>query len=878
MRTLRAWLIRFGNVFSKQRRDDELADELESHLQMNVEDNVRAGMTPEEARRQALIKLGGIEQTKEKYRERRGIPWLDSLWQDIRFGLRMLRKNPGFTAVAVLTLALGIGANTAIFSVVNAVLLRPLPYPDPGRLVRIWESSPKDDSPRNVVNPQNFMDWRDQARSFETMASVSSADANINVNGDPIAVPAIRVSPDFFSVLRVPPLLGRTFIPEDGIAGHERVVILSYQLWRGEFGGNPAAVGQKLELDDAPSVVIGVMPEGFYFPGLKADLWIPEVLVRDAQSTGGRYLTVVARLKPGATLEQAQQDMASAARFTAQLRPDFNRNWGALVVPLLKDVTFDVRRPLWVLLASVGFLLLIACANMANLLLMRGTVRLREIAIRSALGAARFRIFQQLLIESLLLAFAGMAAGLLLAYLGLHALLTLIPENAPLPRSEHIAIDARVFLFTFGATLFTALLFGSIPALRLSRTNPQKALSEGTLRSGVGGNLMLRRSFVVAEIALALLLSVGAGLMLRSFARLISVDPGFNPQHLVTMHIWTSPSRYGDALKRSQYVQHLLVEIRNSPGVESAGSVHFLPLTDNDSGSCFASIDQPPPTINSPGAQFLVVSSDYFRTMGTSLLSGREFDDRDRFAGPSVAVVNRAFVEKFSSNQNILGRQFNVCWTVKNPVEIVGVVADARQAELQETPEPTIFLCNAQAPKYFASIVVRAEGDPRQIMRTAEEAIHRVDPDQSVSDLRAMDTVFSDSVSSPRFQMVLLLVFAAIALALAMIGVYGVVSNSVNQRTQEIGIRMALGAPPVQVARMILQEALLLSAIAVVIGVTASLALTRLLQALLFETSPTDFVTLLVGSGGVLAIASLSALLPARRAMRVDPMVALRHE
>lgn len=804
---------------------------------------------------------------------------LETLGKDLRYGVRMLLKSRGFALVAVLTLALGIGANTAIFSVVDAMLLRPLPYPEPDRLVRIWESSLKLDSPRNVVNPRNFLDWRDQSHSFEAMAAVVDHMTNLNVSGHPIAVQSLTVSPEFFSILRVPPFLGRALVPEDGIRGRNQVVVLSYQFWRRQFGASPSVLREDIEVDGLRCPVVGVMPQTFSFPNSRAELWLPAALDRNDESEGGRFMSVVARLKPGVTLDQAQQDMIRVTNFTAEARPNYNKNWSASVVPMLEDATEGVSRPLWVLLASVGFLLLIACANLANLLLMRATTRLREIAVRSALGASRGRIVRQLLVESLLLSLAGMAAGLLFAYFGLNALLALIPANAPLPRTEPIAVDARVFLFTLGVSLLTAVIFGLVPSLRLSRVDLQNILTQGTLRSGVGGHLLLRRSLVVAEVALALILSVGAGLMLRSFARLMSVDPGFHTEHLVTMHIWTSPTRYGDDRNRSQYVDKILTEIRHTPGVRAAASVHFLPLTERTSGSCFSPADQPPPTpAESPDAQFLIITSDYFKTMGTSVLSGREFNERDQFGGSPVAVVNQAFVRRFSPNQDILGKQLRVCWTIQKPVEVIGVVADARQEGLQQSPQPTIFLCNTQAPMYFASLVVRAYGDARQIMREAELAVHRVDPDQAVSDLQTMDSVFSDSVSAPRFQLVLLLVFAGIALALAIIGVYGVVSYSVTQRTQEIGIRVALGARAGDVIQMVLQEAVLLAGVAVVLGLSGAFALTRLLQSLLFEVTPTDPVTLGVVATAVLFVAVASAFVPARRAVRVNPMIALRHE
>jgi len=710
------------------------------------------------------------------------------------------------------------------------------------------------------------------------MAAILSTVTNLNANGQPVAVQALQVSPEFFSILRVPPFLGRTFLPDDAIAGQDHVVILSYELWQRQFGADPKSIGKKMDVDGVPCVVIGVMPRGFSFPKYKAEVWTPLPLARTEEWKSGRYLTVVARLKPGVTVEQAQQDMFAVANLAAEQRPDFDKGWSARVVPMLEDATLSVRRPLWVLLAAVGFLLLIACANVANLLLMRGTSRLREMAVRSALGAGRSRIIRQLFVESLLLSFAGVAAGLLLGNASLHAFLALIPQSAPLPRSEPIAIDARVLLFTFIVALLTTVFFGLVPALRLSRVDLQNALKQGTLRSGVGGHQALRRSFVVAEVSLALLLSVGAGLMLRSFARLISVDPGFSPEHVLTMHIWTSPARYFDNRKRSEYFGHILGELRSTPGVQAAASVHFLPLTEKISGSCFGPADQPPTPSASPVAQFLVISPGYFSAMRTALLSGRDFYERDNFEAPPVALVNRAFADRFFPRQDTLGKQLNVCWTLKKPVTIIGMVADARQADLQQAPEPTIFLSNSQAPAYFATLVVRATGDARQIARSAEAAVHRVDPDQAVSDIQTMDDVFSSSVSSPRFQAVLLLVFAGLANALAMMGVYGIVSYSVSQRTNEIGIRVAMGAGSADIVHLVLREVFTLAGIALLLGVAASLALGRVLQTLLFEVTPTDPITLVSVSVLVLAVSTFAAVLPARRATRIDPIVALRYE
>jgi predicted permease len=873
---LRSWLraIRRRSIAER-----EMDVELRFHIEAYTSDLVRKGVSCDEALRRARIEFGGFERAKEECRDARGTAFVQSLSQDVHLGVRTLRKNPGFTVVAVLTLALGVGANAAIFSVVDAILLRPLPYPEPTRLVRVWESKPSRGAFKNVVNPFNFLDWREKSHAFQAMAAVIASTHNLNAKGQPIAVPGLRVSPEFFSILQVPPARGRTFVADDAVPGQDRIAVISYQLWQGQFGGDPGVVGRNIELDGQPFDVVGVMPPGFSFPQSKAQIWIPLPLARTEEWKDGRYLSVIARLKPDVTLPQAQADMARVANIGAEIRPDFDKGWSAEVYPMLEDATQDVRRPLWVLFAAVALLLLIACANIANLLLMRGTGRIRELAVRSALGASRWRLMQQLLVECLMLSLAGMAAGLLLARLALQALLALIPQSVPLPRSEPILIDARVLFFAFLASLFTAVLFGLLPALRFSRVDHQNALKEGSLRAGVGGHEALRRCFVVAQVALALLLSVGAGLMLRSFARIIAVDPGFQPEHLLTMRVFLSPSRYAEDQKRAAYFERVLTELRSVPGVRAASSTQFLPLTEMTSGSCFAPIDGPPRTpADAPSSQFLIVGPDYFSAMNIPFLKGRDFQESDNFNSPPVAIVNQAFAERYFAGQDVLGKQLRVCWTIEKPVPVIGVAADSRQADLQAAPEPTIFLSNFQAPMYFATFVVRAEGDPRQVAQSAEEAIHRVDPAQAIYDVQSMRTVFNDSVSSPRFQAILLGAFAGLAILLAIIGVYGIVSYSVSQRINEIGIRVALGARSRDIAQMVLREALALAAIALAIGLAASLAMSRVLESLLFEVQPTDSLTLAIVACLILAACACAAVLPARRASRVDPMVALRYE
>jgi len=857
----------------RQNRENDVERELRAHLDLEAEER---GDDPG-GRNAARRAFGNLTAVKETIHEMSNWTAVEQLGHDLRYGARLLRRSPAFSIVAVLTLALGIGANTAIFTVVNAVLLRPLPFPEPDRLVRIWESSPQGFD-RNVVDPYNFLNWRERTHSFQQMAAIDGWTLSITGGGEPLAVHGMRASPEFFSILEVAPFMGRGFVPEEGIPGHDHSVILSYAFWRSHYGGDRGILGRKIVMNGEPSSVVGILPPDFRFPGWKADLYVPLALDRAEARKGGRWLSTIARLKPGVSLAQAQQDMAAVAKQLSAERPDMDKDWSAAVVPFLEDLTENIRLPLLVLLASVGLVLLIACANVANLLLMRATGRLREIALRAALGAGRRRILQQLLSESLLLALAGWAGGLAVGYWGLQGLLALIPQSVPLPRMESIHLDSGVFLFALSISLATAILFGLVPAIQASRPQLQSALQQGSQRTGVGGNRVFRRAFVVAEIALALLLLVGAGLLMRSFARLTSVNPGFSTQHLLTMEMFTSPAKYEDNRKRSQYVERVLDEVRSVPGVQAAGSIHFLPLTGDVSGSCWAPAPGPEPNTSSPSSDFLVTGPGYFRTIGTPMLSGRDFGPQDRFGTPTVLVVNHAFAARFLAGQNPIGKKLNVCWTVPNPVEIVGVVADARQTDLKVAPQPTIFLANAQGPMYFARLVVRTGADPHQLARAVQAAIHRVDPDQAISNVETMDDIFSDSVARPRFQLVLLLVFAGIAVLLATIGVYGVVSYSVTQRTQEIGIRVALGARSMDVSGMVLREGLLLGGLGVALGLAAAVAATRLLSSLLFQVTPTDPVTLGTVAGLLLAVTLAATLLPARRATKVDPMVALHYE
>ncbi|MBV9760927.1 MAG: ABC transporter permease [Acidobacteriaceae bacterium] len=803
---------------------------------------------------------------------------LAPLCQDTRYGARLLRRSPGFAAIVILTLALGIGANTAIFTVVDHVLLRPLPYPDSRRIVRIWEADPARGWSRSVVNPFNFLDWRERNHSFTHMAAINSGNLTITGDGDPVAVPSIQVSPEFFSIIGVSPYLGRAFLPEENKPAPIGSVILSYDFWQSRFAGDRGVLGKQIIVEGEKNTIVGVMPRGFSFPNLPADLWTSFPIVRSKAYQDGRWIGVIARLKPGVTLKQAQDDMARIAAQLARERPDSDKGWTAEVVPFQQDSTEDVRLPLIVLLSAVGFVLLVACANLANLLLMRGTRRLPEIAVRAALGAGKLRLVQQLLSETFALALIGWFAGIFAADAALKGLLALLPPDTGLPLMSGIRLDSRVLLFSFAIALVTTVLFGLVPAFRISRADVQDALKQGSLRTGVGVNRAFRYAFVLTEIALSLLLLTGAGLMLRSFAHLLSVHPGFSTDHLLTMNLFTAPSKFGQPVARARYVDRVLDEVRTVPGVQAAGSTHFLPMTGRVSGSCFSRLGEPLIPSSSPGADFLIITSGYLEAMRTPIRAGRGFSSRDTFSSPSVALVNQAFASKYFPNQDPVGQKLNICWTVQSPARIVGVVSDARQTELEKPPQPTIYLDNSQAAMYFANLAIRTHGDPQRIANAVLAAIHRVNPDQAVSEVRTMDDIVSLSVARPRLQLILLAAFAIMAVLLAAIGVYGVLSYSVVQRTQEIAIRVALGASSRDVVRMVLGEGLALLGIGIALGLGSSLLLTRLLKSLLFDVQPNDPATLIAVTAILIFIALIATLIPARRAFRVDPLVALHYE
>jgi putative ABC transport system permease protein len=868
---------RIGNLFRQRKLERDLAAEMASHFEERVDELIESGLSREEAVFQAKRRFGNSTSLLEQGREVWRFAPLENLVRDLRFGVRSLAKSPLFTGMASAILALGIGANCAMFSLIDAVLLRPLPFPDAQRIVVVWERPPHEDR-HNPVSPVNYLDWRERMQSFDAIAAVSSFPLNLSGVGEPRAVDGAIVAADFFRVLGVSPLLGRTFNASEDVPNGPNLAVLSYGLWRGHFDGDRSIVGRSIRLHDRAYTVIGVMPEGFDLPYSHADIWVPAEMTRSMKEDSGRFLTVIARLRPGVSLQQAGADVAGVAERISKERPLFNRDWSATVTPLYEQTVASVRTALLALFGAVTLVLLIAAANVANLLLMRGTQRQHEIAIRTALGASRSRIVCQLLVESLLLSILGAGIGAAVAYFGLHAIAASLPQ-LDLPRASHLGLDAYVLAFSLALCLVTTLMFGLMPALTSSRTDPNDALKQGGQRSSGQRSRTARALLVVFELALSLVLLVGAGVLVQSFLRLTSVARGFRIDHILTMRKFISPGRYEKDPVRAQYLQTILDRVRALPGVEGASSVHFLPMTGSTSGSCFTRADRPEPPVGlAPGANFLIISPGYFSVMGMALLSGRDVNARDTFGHNPVIVVNEAFARQFYPNENPTGKQLNVCWDPPGSGVIVGVVANARQSGLADKPAPTIFLDQVQAPMYFASLVVRTALPSATMAKSVERAIHSVDPNQPVYKIESMEDVMADSVARPRIESSLVALFAGLALLLAAVGLYGVLAYSVNQRTQEIGIRVALGAEPAQLIGEVMRDALRLVLPGIAVGLVGALAITRLLGSLLYEIKPSDPRTLAAVSGVLIIIAMFAAYVPARRAATVDPLTALRYE
>lgn len=807
---------------------------------------------------------------------------MQTLWKDLRYGARMLLKNPGFTLVAVFTLALGIGANTAIFSVVNAVLLGTLPYAEADRLVMVWEKSQRRE--QNVINLGNFFDWKTQSQSFEDMAAFADFRTNLTGDGEPTELPAQICTDNLFNVLGVQPIHGRTFTSEDGKDGQDNVVVLGYALWQRRFGGDPQVVGRKIILNNNENTVIGVLPPDFKWHILgnsltsqPAELWTPWVISEQMKLRRGRFASAVARLKPGVSLAQARTEMDTMQFRLIEQYKEFNTGWGITVTPLREQFAGELRPALRVLMGAVGFVLLIACANVANLLLARAAVRQKEIAVRAAMGAGRWRIVRQLLTESLLLAGLGGIAGLFLAWWGTETLVKLSPPE--LGVLQGLEISAPVLGFSFIVALSTGVLFGLVPALEASNIKLSEMLKEaGRSIGGSTRSQRLRNALVVAEVALALVLLVGAGLLIRSFMRLQSAGTGFNAENVMTMRVALPGRRYNDDPKRINFFTQAIAQMRALPGVESAGAINFMPFAGPGSGTGFE-IEGKPPSLPGQGrvTGVCVADQNFFHAMQIPLKRGRMFTEQEVKEMRHVVVVNEALARKYFPNEEPLGQSITIAMKNENvPTEIVGIVADVKHAQLDKDAEPMSYWPIAELPYNSMTFVLRTKGEPLATAAAARNVIQTLDPQQPVADVRTLESMLGKSIARQRFNMLLLAVFAVVALLLSASGIYGVMSYGVTQRTNEIGIRRALGAQNRDVLVLVIGQGMKMAIGGVTLGLVAAFALTRLLKTLLFGVSTTDPLTFAAIAVLLTLVALLACWIPARRATKVDPMIALR--
>lgn len=854
----------------------DLADEVDSYVDLCTQRKMRSGLNEPEARRAALVELGGVEQVKEQVREVQLGHWLETLLKDLRFGLRSLGKSPGFTAVALLTLALGIGANAAIFSIINAVILRPLPYPEPARLVKVWPTKPL-----VSTSKADYLEIKSRARSFDDIAAYSNWGFTLTGTGDPAKLDGARTTANLFSLLGVEAAVGRTFAADEDQPGKSDVAVLSHGLWQSRFGSDRGIVGRTITIDGRSLTVVGVMPNGFNFPeGITRDLWIPATLDPSATDDfGSGYLTLLGRLKPDVTTDQVRSEITAVARSIREQRPNMPTDYGsqAQVNSLQGESVAGIRLTLFILLGTVGLVLLIACANVANLQLARTSNRQRELAVRAALGASRARLVRQLLTESLLLSILGGAAGIALAYVGLQFLIALIPAGTP--RTGEISINASVLLFSLGISAFAGILFGLAPAFQTSNPDLQSPLKEGG-RTASGGGGRLRSLLVVSEIAFALTLVISAGLLIKSFWRLQNVPPGFEADRVLSFQL-SAPDNDGTPERARSYYRQVLESLANLPGVQSIGGIHLLPMGDSNWNPGLRIEDRPlPPGASPDSVNWRLVTADYFHTMKIPLLKGRAFTHADNENSEKVVLINETLARKYWPDEDPLGKRINTGFEGKGVwVTIVGVVGDIRQESLRLPTVPEMyrpfFQHNSPPPLTF---MVRSAIEPARLVPSIRSAIWSIDKDVPITDLLPMTSVVALSISQSRSTMLMLTAFATIGLILGIIGIYGVISYSVMQRTHEIGVRMALGARSGDVLKLVLGQGLRLTLIGAALGVLGALGLTRLLSSLLFGVSASDPATFVVVTLLLTLVALLASYLPARRAAKLSPMLALRYE
>jgi len=863
-------------MFRRRRRANDFSAEIEAHIRLESERLQDQGLIEKDARAAARRAFGNVTRVEERFYESRRWLWWDHLLQDVRFGLRMVRKNPGFTAVAVLTLALGIGANTALFSVVNAVLLRPLPFENSSRLVWSWGNCSLCD--QAAVSPADFIDYRAENHSFEYYGAMAAQDSLFNLAGNdkPVQIKALMVTADFFDGLGMQPGLGRLFDLSDEKTTEPQVVILSHHLWQERFGSDPNVVGTSITLDDKTRTVVGVLAsDASVFS--HADLWFPAPFQNQGmQSRRSHFLRPVGLLKRGVTISQAQAELNTIAAGLGREYPNTNAGWSLRLEPLQSVLVGSVRPSLLVLQAAVGFVLLIACANVASLLLSRNTIRRREIVLRITLGSGRSRLVRQLLTESLLLALAGGAGGIFFAHAGVAVLKTLGPQSVP--RLDEVNVSGVVLAFTFVTAIITGILFGLGPALNASCPEVMQGLKEGGASGDSRSKHRAHNALVVVEVALSVVVLMASGLLLNSFWRLMRVHLGFDPTNVLTTEVSLVSPRYDNQGRRESFFQELEDRIRSVPGVGSVGFVSELPLSGEADDTFFTIAEHPQANPNDKDdADVRIVDGDYFGAMRIALLAGRAFERQDSLESRKVVIVNEPFVKKFFPNENAMGKHLNIFEGKPEFVqrEIVGIVGGNKHFALQESLRPAMF-----TPGSFMrmNVVVRSAGDPAMLTTAVRQAIHVIDPDEATATFRTMEDVVSSSAAGDRFNTLLLGAFGGIALLLTAAGIFGVLSYLVAQRTREIGLRMALGAQRSDVLRVIVGHAARLALLGLGIGVVAAMVVTRWMSSILFEVKPTDRPTFVAVAVVLGSVAILASYVPARRAMRVDPMVALRYE
>ncbi len=882
MKPLRAWFVRLFGVFGSARAERDLSAEIESHLQLHVDDNITAGMTPQEARRRALLALGGVERTKEEYRDRRGLPAFESLVRDLRYGSRTLIKTPGFALAGVVILGLGIGVNSAIFTVVNAVVLKPLPFADADRIMRLWQTPPQSlfNTPIFAISPANFIDWEEQNQVFDRLAIYRGARQTLTGHGEPESVNALRASADFLPILGLSPTLGRGFTRDDDRSGGPRTALLSDAFFRTRFGGDPSIIGKTITLNRVPHTVIGVVPPVTTFVQ-EAQVWVPLYWTAEDRATRNNHnYRGIAKLKPGIDVTRAQADMDAMSTRLAIAYPDDNKDWGGLVRPLHEDMIGDVRASLLVLLGAVAFVLLIACANLANLMLVRTHGRAKEIALRGALGASRMRVIQQLLAEGLVLGAGGGLAGFLAAYYGVDVLTAAF--GTALPRASEITVDTRVLVFTAAVALATGLAAAFVPAWQLTGRDANDALKTGSGRgNSSSGHGRIRNLLVVSEVALALMLLIGAGLLMRSLSGLRAVDPGFDASNTLTATVNIPEAKYATPEQRNQFFERVTGNVRALPGVESVAWIDSLPLQ-GGSTQYVAVAGQPAMKESEmPVVAVRLASPGYFEAARIRMLAGRDFTAADGYGMPAVVVVSEGTAKRFWPNDDPIGKRLTLTMMTKEVAEVVGVVREVKTGALDESAasaETAIYAPAAQFAYGGSTITVRTSRDPRILTRSLIGAVRAVDAEQPVLDIATLDEVVEQSLGQRPFAMMLLSAFALLALVLATVGIYSVLAYTVRQRVREIGIRMALGAPSAGVLRLVVIEGLKPTLMGVVLGLVLAAALVRVMTTLLYGVDHHDPGTFTAVAVLMVMVGIVATLVPAYRATRVDPIVTLRSE